>query len=369
MRLALILNRYFPHGGLQIQALRIAMALMQRGHEVTILTRQWIGEFPVGLVVREFPNRAWTNHGRDDQLAEHVLPYFPDFEGIIGFMPMTGLDVFYAADVCFQAQARARYGEWYRWTPRYRHRVAREAAVFAHSNANILTLHPQAARPFQQCYGTADHRFQVIPSGIRPFIPVNRSICQDYRQEIGVSQEKPLLLFVGSGFHTKGLDRVLYALSHCQQGAHLVVIGQGKTSIYRYMARFLNLSVDFLGVRNDVSQWMATADLLIHPARRENTGNVILEAIVSGLPVITVDHCGFAFHVLRSRMGKVLASPFRRTALSQAIDEMILKLPNHREIWRQCGIVYGQQHDFYHRAEYAAMLITEIVMAKHQKSR
>ena len=55
---------------------------------------------------------------------------------------------------------------------------------------------------------------------------------------------------------------------------------------------------------------MAAADLLVHPARYDTAGTVILEGIVNGLPVITTAACGYARHVEAANAGSVLKEPF-----------------------------------------------------------
>ena len=45
----------------------------------------------------------------------------------------------------------------------------------------------------------------------------------------------------------------------------------------------------WLGVRDDVPALMGTADLLVHPARQEPFGRVLLEAAAAGLPVVATD--------------------------------------------------------------------------------
>ncbi|MCC4119214.1 hypothetical protein LLG90_28195, partial [Aromatoleum toluclasticum] len=50
---------------------------------------------------------------------------------IVGFNKMPGLDVYYAADPCFEDKARRLRKPLYRYSPRYRHFSAYERAVFA----------------------------------------------------------------------------------------------------------------------------------------------------------------------------------------------------------------------------------------------
>ena len=64
MKVALAIFKYFPHGGLQRDFLRIACELLRRGHEVTAFTYLFDGEVPEGMKVVLFESSALTNHGR-----------------------------------------------------------------------------------------------------------------------------------------------------------------------------------------------------------------------------------------------------------------------------------------------------------------
>ena len=59
--------------------------------------------------------------------------------------------------------------------------------------------------------------------------------------------------------------------------------------------------------------FLLAADLLLHPAYHENTGTILLEALVSGLPILTTDVCGYAHYVQEAKAGCVLTSPFQQT--------------------------------------------------------
>ena len=110
-----------------------------------------------------------------------------------------------------------------------------------------------------------------------------------------LGDDEILLLMIGSGFITKGVDRSLIAMAALPQSlldrARLIVIGQDKPSAFRRMAGKLGLSnrVLILKGRDDIPRFLIGADLLVHPAYVENAGMVLLEAIVAGLPVIATD--------------------------------------------------------------------------------
>ena len=68
---------------------------------------------------------------------------------------------------------------------------------------------------------------------------------------------------------------------------------------------------------------MKSADLLIHPAREEAAGNIIIEALVSGLPSIVTSEVGFSSEVQKFRSGTVLEGEFNQNRFNLLLEESI----------------------------------------------
>ena len=100
--------------------------------------------------------------------------------------------------------------------------------------------------------------------------------------------------------------------------------------------------VRFLGYREDVPDAMSAADLLVHPARLDVTGQVILEALINGLPVITSEVCGFAQFVNDAAAGILIREPFDKSEFERALDEMMS--PSRLASYSRNGISYGLNH-------------------------
>lgn len=83
---------------------------------------------------------------------------------------------------------------------------------------------------------------------------------------------------------------------------------------------------------------------------------VLLEAIVSGLPVLTTEGCGYAFHVEQAAAGQVCRYPFRQENLNRLLREM-LEDDRARSVWRAAGIQYGQTQPLYDMPEAVAALV------------
>ena len=370
MQLAFCLYKYFPYGGMQRDFLRIAQACQARGHAIRVYVLEWQGEVPPAFEVVHVPVRALFNHHRYRKYTEWVqadLARRPAGR-VIGFNKMPGLDVYYAADPCFEDKARTLRNPLYRLGGRYRHFAAYERAVFgADSRTEILLISAVQQPLFVHHYGTPERRFHLLPPGIAPDrrAPANAGeIRAAFRQEFGLGADDLLLVQIGSGFKTKGLDRSLKALAALPEAlrrrTRLMVIGQDDPKPFKLQAIALGLAehVQFLKGRSDVPRFLLGADLLIHPAYNENTGTVLLEAIVAGLPVLTTAVCGYAHYITDADAGHVVPSPFEQGALDLRLAEM-LSADDNRRRWQANGLAFAARADLYSLPERAAELILQ----------
>lgn len=362
--IAFCLFAYRPYGGLQRDFYRIAEVCAARGHRVDVYTLEWQGAVPEMFNVHVLPVRRHRNHERSRQFAQLLTAELQAtrHDVVVGFNRVPGLDIYYAADPCYVAKIHELHGPLYRLTARYRHFAATEKALFEpQSDTRILLLSEKEIGKFIHYYDTQPERFQLLPPGIardRMAPPDATAIRERFRREFELDDTDRLVLMVGSGFRTKGLDRAIRALAALPQAQRvrttLMVLGDDNERPFRRLARRLGVAqqVRFMQGQPDVTRFMLGADLLIHPAYSENTGTVLLEAIVAGLPVLVTDNCGYAFHVDRAGAGRIIPSPFEQPVLDQALAEM-LDAPERRQ-WSQNGIHYGQSADLYSMPEIVA---------------
>jgi UDP-glucose:(heptosyl)LPS alpha-1,3-glucosyltransferase len=190
---------------------------------------------------------------------------------------------------------------------------------------------------------------------------------QQLREQFSIQHDEFLLLMVGTGFKTKGVDRSIAALANLpaklKNKTRLFIIGEGDATPYEKQAKQAKVSdrVEFFGGRGDIPQFLLAADLLVHPARKENTGTVILEAMVAGLPVLLTYVCGYASHVSRSGSGLLIASPFKQDEFDLKLITMLSRerLAN----WSDNAINYAQTEDLYSMPEKAAAIISTMLDA------
>jgi UDP-glucose:(heptosyl)LPS alpha-1,3-glucosyltransferase len=141
----------------------------------------------------------------------------------------------------------------------------------------------------------------------------------------------------------------------------LIVIGHDNFRPFKRLARRLDIAerLLFFHGRPDIPRFLFAADLLVHPAYRETTGTILVEALAAGLPVLASDVCGFSPHVARSGGGRLVASPFDQKVFNGLMADMLVS--PRRAQWRRNGIRYVQQTDVFSRAQRAVDMIERLL--------
>ncbi|WP_043308480.1 glycosyltransferase family 4 protein [Pseudomonas sp. ML96] len=368
MQLAFVLYKYFPFGGLQRDFMRIALECQARGHAIRVYTPIWEGEVPAGFDVRVAPIKAFFNHHRNERFSAWLAADLArdPVDRVVGFNKMPGLDVYYAADGCYEDKAQTLRAPIYKRWGRYKHFADYERAVFAPESKTEILMISEVQQPlFIKHYRTPDARFHLLPPGIAQDrrAPANAAeIRAEFRHEFKLADDDLLLVQIGSGFKTKGLDRSLKALAalprELKKRTRLIAIGQDDPKPFLLQVKALGLSdqVQILKGRSDIPRFLLGADLLIHPAYNENTGTVLLEAVVSGLPVLVSEVCGYAHYIAEADAGRVVPAPFAQDDLNRMLAEM-LSDDAARVKWGANGLAFADSADLYSMPQHAADVI------------
>jgi glycosyltransferase involved in cell wall biosynthesis len=189
------------------------------------------------------------------------------------------------------------------------------------------------------------------------------------RKKWGLPDQVPLALFVGDiRINRKNLDTVLHALVQVPE-LHLAVVGTTEGSPYPQLAAQLELGdrVHFLGnPQNVVAELMRAVDLFVFPSRYEPYGLVVIEAMASGLPVITATTTGAA-EIVTPECGVVLSDTEDTNALAQAMSS-IASEPELRNRMGQAARSIAQQHSWASMAQSYVDLFEELASHEHHSS-
>lgn len=140
------------------------------------------------------------------------------------------------------------------------------------------------------------------------FHPARRDAA--LRASWGADGSTPVLLYVGRIAPEKNLDLAVQAFRAIEQrmpGARYVWVGDGPA---RSALAAANPDFLFVGPRHGeaLARHYASADVFAFPSLSETFGNVILEALASGLPVVAFDRGAAAEHIRHARNGYRIAA-------------------------------------------------------------
>lgn len=119
------------------------------------------------------------------------------------------------------------------------------------------------------------------------------------------------LLFLSRIEEKKGLDILLHALPRLNIPYHLTIAGDGDENyidILKNIAHYnhSNDNISWIGFQNENKfNVFSDHDLLILPSYNENFGNVVIESLSAGTPVLISEHVGLANYVTKNNLGWV----------------------------------------------------------------
>ncbi|MGW9183399.1 glycosyltransferase family 4 protein [Agromyces sp. NPDC055661] len=156
----------------------------------------------------------------------------------------------------------------------------------------VVVLSQQDVTELREAYGRVRPRLLEIPNGVdldrfRPPTPDERV---EARSTLGLGTEERVAVFVGHEFHRKGLRYAIEGLRFAPS-VLLLIVGGSDDIIAEANASAQELGVGdrvlFLGPRHDLAPFLAASDLFVLPSAYEANALVVLEALASGLPVVT----------------------------------------------------------------------------------
>ena len=215
--------------------------------------------------------------------------------------------------------------------------LSAQAAADLNCHSRLLAV-SHATRAFHIAGGLSQDKIHVLYNGIdltefRPQPPTGY-----LHRELGLPRESQLIGAIGQIGPRKGQDLLLRATAQIADRlprAHYLLVGRRyseKEESLRYErdlreAAQKNLPgrMHFLGVRNDVCQLFNELTLLVHPARQEPLGRVLLEAAATGTPVLATEVGGTSEIFPPEKNAARLVPPNDSDALADAIVELLAR--------------------------------------------
>ena len=237
-------------------------------------------------------------------------------------------------------------------------RLSRRTIKDLNDNTRLVAV-SQATRDWHVQQGLASAKTFVLYNGVdlRRFSP--REPTGYLHRELGIPLSSPLVGCIGQLGMRKGLDVWLEAARQTatqRSDVHFLIVGERhseKDEAVRFehdLRQFaqespLNGRVHFLGRRTDANLLLNELQLLVHAARQEPLGRVLLEAGASGSAIVATDVGGTAEIFPADLTAAYLVAPGDATVIRQTVLELLAEPRLRQELGREARRRIGQQFD------------------------
>ncbi|MFQ5716134.1 MAG: glycosyltransferase family 4 protein [Nitrospinales bacterium] len=339
IKLAVVRQRYAPHGGAENFSLEYIRRMADAGHEVHVFSREWAPLTHPNIHVHKVPALRFNATVRFLSFAwsARKLLKRDQFDLIQSHERTLYQDIYRAGDGCHKEwlERRMQYLSPLRnlsifLNPFHWVVLNIEKYIFAPGHyKKIVAISERVKRDIQKHYKVPGEDIVVIYNGVEleRFKPENKAVYRGpVRQTLNVPEDALLILTVGSGFERKGLKFLIQSLSHLKCGDwRLLVIGKGNWRKVQgwAAARQVREKMIHLPLAREIEKYYAAADLFVFPSIYEPFGNANLEALASGLPVVVSKQCGAAEIVAHKRSGMILQDPGNSREIATHINYLL----------------------------------------------
>jgi UDP-glucose:(heptosyl)LPS alpha-1,3-glucosyltransferase len=317
-------------GGVERIIYECARYLSGRGHDVTVFASQFekngapIAYRHVPLLRTLKPLRSVAFH---QACTRAMLDSHFDAHGTFGCVCPRG-GVYWAQSIhaAWIDKARALRPPWSlaRWkqrlNPAHSMLLKLESRHFSKGGyRRIIALTEQVKSDLGHYYGVPGGDVDVVPNGYSPEefnLPSARDLRDSMRRELGFSPGQKVIVFVANELDRKGYPALLRAVeSMADPRLRILVAGRIAPSPHPL--------VTYVGSTGQVARYYAAADLFALPTLYEAWGLVIVEALATGLPVLTSRLAGASVAVRERHTGDLLDNPSDHTEIARKLRPLI----------------------------------------------
>jgi len=332
-------------GGAETSTLQFLHHLMDTGIDVHVYTRSRPSPTP-GLVVHSVSGAGMARTRSSITFAHRVERALrrERFDVVHAISPCRGADIYQPRggtiaetierNIALRPRSTTRslkrYGNLFNLKQRYMLRMEREL-LGRPDGPTVVAISDYVVRQLKQHYGVADARIRKVYNAVNPDVAAaeTRRAHRDHvREEFGIAPDGLLVLNVAHNFRLKGVRHWLEALAILRHGGtddiRSLIVGKGESGHWHRLAARLGVAgaATFIGPSDRVLELFHAADVLVHPTYYDPCSRVVLEAMSSGLAVITTKWDGASEMIEPGVNGYVLTDPSDAATLAGLVRKL-----------------------------------------------
>ncbi len=338
MKIAIIRQKFVLYGGAEQFVQGYIHQLAEAGHDIHIFANQWTPSNHPNIHLHHVPSFKFNAFIRTLSFAWFSARAIrkESFDIIQSHEKTWRQDIYRAGDGCHRewlAQRKRFLSPFKRFflsfNPFHWLILKLEKNMFESGQCQrFIAISRMVKKDILKHYHCSPENISVVYNGVdlKRFHPDNKNRHRQYiRKELEIPESSVLILFVGSGFERKGLKYLLQATQYLRsEDWRLVIMGKGKWDQYlQFAPENLRSRIIHKEPVPEIEKYYSAADIFALPSIYEPFGNANLEALASGLPIITSRSCGVAEIITTQKEGIILEEPSDSKAMAEAIDYLM----------------------------------------------
>jgi UDP-glucose:(heptosyl)LPS alpha-1,3-glucosyltransferase len=346
LKIALVRKDYTRRkGGAEGYTVALSTQLAAMGHEVHVFANRIDVDDTQGITFHKVPVpnlRTFLRHVWFAKRVEKMLRE-EEFDIIHGLSRIWHQDIYRVGDPLFVHWLRSHPPNIIDRTvghvnPKQRTMLSLEKKIFrAPMLRRVIAISRLDRELLGRYYDTPSEKVRVIYNGVDHgrFNPRSREHRREVLGGLGVPENKVVLLFIGMDFKRKGLAYLIEALVRLGselKHVHCLVVSGDNPKKYVRLAQKSGIegSITFAPATPDIQDVYGAGDFFVFPSLYDPFANVHLEALASGLPVITTTSAGGSEIIEEGANGYVLSEPQDTEKMARCILELLDPLKRKR---------------------------------------
>jgi UDP-glucose:(heptosyl)LPS alpha-1,3-glucosyltransferase len=341
MKIALSFPGCHRRAGVERIVFECARFLTGRGHDVAVVAHEWERDETQPVKYQRVLVRSWPEFLRGRSYFENATRQLRsmDFDvlnthGCV--CPLGGVQWVQSVHAAWIERSKdvrppmslARWKQ--RLNPLHPVLLRLEAEHFRARNYRKIIATTEVVRDdLQRIYGVPHEDVVIISNGFSPdeFNPARRAqMREEMRAKLSLAPDHIALIFVANELQRKGYGTILEAMRRLdRRDLRLLVVGRASVEQAKREAAAAGLASQVIvcGSSGDVGQYHAAADLFVLPTQYEAFCLAILEALGSGLPVITTTVPGARDAIQPGINGALIENPKSGEELAAALEPFL----------------------------------------------